>query len=276
MQFQGAVTVGSTALFVTGARANLARKPIIPDIVWGGGWRVNFATGHFEPTFSVSFPWFTSYGGQFIRNCIEENAATTGARNTFQSASLFNGGVNVGYTNVKCTEFSISANAMGNGAVEASATYFGKDEPTIGVTGVANAPPVNNNGQTPIPSYLTTATPMIGGTTIPSSLVTEWGLQVNNNPFPLYTCNGSEVPSDIQLGLLDVSGSYTYYSAGLGSAPLALTGSMVITFGGITLTVPSLIYTDDNNEITGPNQKPMRVMRFTGMGTSSGPAIQVS
>lgn len=276
MQFQGAVTVGSTALFVTGASANLARKPIIPDIVWGGGWRVNFATGHFEPTFSVNFPWFQSYGSQFIKNCIEENTSATGARNTFQSASLFNGGINASFTNVKCGEFSISANAMGNGAVECSASYSGKDEPTLTISGTPNTPPANTNGQTPIPSYATTAVPVIGSTSISSSLVTEWGLQVNNNPFRLFTCNGSEVPSDIQLGLLDVSGSYTYYSAGLGSAPLALTGSMVVTFGGITLTIPSLIYTDDGNDITGPNNKPMRVMRFTGMGTSAAPAIQVT
>lgn len=121
-----------------------------------------------------------------------------------------------------------------------------------------------------------TCTGVIGATNIPSSLITDFDLQVNNNVFKLWTTNGSEVPSDIQLGLLDVSGSYTYYSAGLGSAPLALIGSFIVSGGGFTLTIPSLIYTDDGNDITGPNAKPMRRVRFTGMGTPSAPPIQIS
>lgn len=277
MQYQGSVRYNSNVIFVTGAQANLARQPIVPDIVWGSGWRVNFATGHFNPTFSISFPWFAAYATSgFLANCVEENAGGTGARNTFRVAELFNGGVHVTYPNVKCGSLSFSANAMGNDAVQCQASFLGKDDITLNTTDPGpGTPPTNNPLTTPVPAYQMTVSPVVGATAISSSIVTEFDLSINNNPFSLFTLNGSEVPSDIQLGLLDVEGSFTYYSAGLGSAPEAKTGSISITGGGIAFTIPSLIYTDDGNDITGPNNKPMRRLRFRAMGTASTPPITV-
>jgi hypothetical protein len=274
MQYQGSVVVGGVPLFVTGAQANLARQPIVPDIVWGSGWNVNFATGHFDPTFSVSFPWFQSYGSGFVAGCIGENTAGTGPRNAFRTANLFNGGVNVFYPNVKCASLSFSANAMGNDALTCSATFSGKDEVTISTTNPGpTAPPSNVDGQTPVPAYLMQTNAVIGATAIPSNLITEFSLQINNNPFKLYTLNGSEVPSDIQLGLVMVEGSFTYYSGGLGTAPLAKTGSLTIVGGGLNFNIASLLYIGDANDLSGPNSKPMRQLQFRGMGTASQPPI---
>jgi len=277
MQYQGSVVVGGATIYVTGATVALARTPIIPEIVWGGGWRVNFATGHFDPTFSIQFPWFQSYASgspSFLQRCIVENDTASGERNNFFAATLFNGGISVTYAAVKCATWSVSGNAMQNDALTCIATFKGKDEPTPSRSGPSASAPTQTLLQTPIPSYLATVTATIGGTNIPSSVITDFQLEVNNNPFPLWTLNGDVAPSDIQLGLLEVQGSYTYYSAGIATAPASSAGgTFVVTFGGVTFTVSSLVYTDDGNDITGPNQKPMRRMRFTAFGTATTPPI---
>ena len=277
MQYQGHVIVGGLTIYVTGAQANLARKPIIPEIVWGSGWRVNFATGIFEPTFSIDFPWFTSYASgspSLLARCINENTSGSGTRNTFFDGLVFNGGIGMSFTNIKCGSISFSANAMSNDALTCKATFLGKDDPAVSRTGGSPTAPTQTLLETPVPAYKMAVNAVIGSTNIPSSAITEFEISVNNNPFVLFTLDGDEVPSDIQLGLMDVTGSYTYYSAGIATAPASKAGgSMTIVGGGLNFSIPNMIYTDDGNDLSGPNGKPLRRMRFTAMGNATTPPV---
>lgn len=274
MQYQGSVTIGSTPIFVTSADISLTREPIVPDLVWGSGWNVNYASGHFDPTFSVSFPWFSTYGPAFVASCIGENTSGTGPRDSFQTATLFNGGVSVFYPNVKCGSFSLSANAMANEAVTCSASYSGKGEPTVSSTNPGpNTPPANNLGNTPVPSYSMVTNAIVGSTSIPSTIITDFSLEVSNNIFKLWTLSGSETPTDLQLGLIKVSGRLTYYSAGISTVPTQEYGSLTIVGGGLNLSMANLLFTSDQNSISGPNNKPMRALGFSAQGTASTPPI---
>ena len=42
--------------------------------------------------------------------------------------------------------------------------------------------------------------------------VTDWSIEVNNNSNPIYTFNGSPYPVDIVQGIMEVTGSFSYYS----------------------------------------------------------------
>jgi hypothetical protein len=70
-----------------------------------------------------------------------------------------------------------------------------------------------------------------------------------------------------------VSGNITYYSAGISTAPESEVGSLTIVGPGINFSMAQLLYTGDENPITGPSQKPMRQLAFSALGTSSTPPI---
>jgi hypothetical protein len=275
MTYQGSVIVGSTPIFVTSATVSLTREPIIPSLIWGSGWEINAASGHFDPSFSVNFPWFQAYGSALVSSLIGENTSGTGPRNNYQTANLFNGGVNVTYPQVKCASLSFSANALSNEALSCTAAFSNAGEPTVSSTNPGPVTPISqNNGLTPVPAYAMTVAATVASTAIPSNVVVEFSLSCNNNVFKLWTLNGSEVPYQIQLGLLDVTGSFTYYSAGINSVPVSnLGGSMSITGGGLNFAMSSLLWTSDENNLESPNSKPMRRLGFKALGTASTPPI---
>lgn len=265
MQYQGHVSLGGTTVYCTGATANLARQPISPEIVWGGGWKVNYATGHFDPNFSLTFPWFQSYQSllpQFWGNSRD---------NFINTAVLDNGGTSVNYSQLKCSTVSISADAPGSGEITCTANFSAK-QATASNSSHSGQATTNVDGQTPVPAYKLTASANIQGVSISSNVITNFTVDVDNHTFKLFTLSGNEFISDLQQGLLTVTGSFTFYSAGL-SIPTPKTGSFSCTGGGLNFNIPSLLVTGYNSDITGPNNKPMSVVRFEGFGTPSSPPM---
>lgn len=261
MQYQGFVVVNGVTIPVTGAQANLARSPIIPEVVWGGAWKVNYATGHFDPKFTVNFPFMSAQAG--VLNAMVSAAG----RDAFFNATICNGGTSIAYTQGKCSGFSVSVDAMGNSPVTCSLTVDAVDgQPSAASAG--GSAPTNVDGQTPVPSYAMTVTGSINGTAVASAIITQAELSINNNPFKLFTLNGSELPTDVQLGLMVVTGSYTFYSAGAaGGAAAAKIGAFTLSGQGLNFSCANVIYTGDDNNIEGPNGKPMRRVSFEAVGT---------
>lgn len=281
MQYQGKVTVGSTGIFVTGATLNLAATPIAPELIWGSGWQVNYASGHFDPTFTVNFPWFQTYSaGGFLAQCIDENTSGTGGRNTPTTATLFNGGLGVTFAGARCASLQFTADAIANTPLNCTATFGGTSTTVFSTHPSPNTPPANVDGQTPVPAYAMTATGTLtssggGSLAIASSIITAFEVTANNNIFKLYTMNGSRFPTDVQLGLMEVTGSFTFYSNGVALTQPATDGAFSVSGGGLTFSIPKVLITGFANDITGPNLKPLAVASFRAFGTSSTPPITI-
>jgi hypothetical protein len=72
--------------------------------------------------------------------------------------------------------------------------------------------PVDTN-YNPIPYYATAFTISdCSGETSMADKITDWSIEVNNNSNPIYTFNGSPYPVDIVQGIMEVTGSFSYYS----------------------------------------------------------------
>ena len=164
MQYSGSAILGGTQLFITGAEIGITRMPIAPELIWGSGWKVNYATGQKHADFSISFPLFSSYIA-----ALKAMAFVPGRDNFFQ-ATLDNGGVNVAYSNCKCQSISFSADAMNNSPVLCTMRCVAEDgEPSAHVSSIGS--PVQTLGQTPIPSYALTMAVSEGDVgTIPSNI----------------------------------------------------------------------------------------------------------
>jgi hypothetical protein len=253
MQFQGSASLGGTPMYVTGASATITRQPIIPDIVWGAGWKVSYATGQLMPTFSMSFPATSAA----YNSAAGKGFSGTG-RNTFFSASIDNGGSAIAFGDAKCESFQVSADALGNGPV--SCTFNGVSK-TATLTGGGSG----GGGSNPIiiPAYSVS----FSGPGATSDKVVRFDITANHNPFKLFTLNGQFIATDIQLGLMVVTGSYTFYSAG--SSTEILTGG-VSASGGIAFNCLQIVVTGDSSDITNPNEKPFRVISFEALGDGPG------
>jgi len=267
MQYQGSATIAGTTYFVTGAEITITRDPIRPALVWGGGWKVNYATGQLKAEFSISFPLFSSY-----LTALKAIAFHPG-RDNFFNATLDNGGISVAYTNAKVQSISFSADAMANTPITCTLRCVSED----GVPSAHNASPgtpVQTLGQTPIPSYAVVCTVGGGDTgTIPSNTITRFDINVDNDPFRLFTLDGDYRAADIQEGLQVVTGSFAYYSGANGVNTGVITNGNISLSGGITLTIPSFVVTNDSNPIDSPSNKPMRILSFEAFGTATTPPI---
>lgn len=166
--------------------------------------------------------------------------------------------------------------------------------------GAFTATTTGNLNTTPIPFWNTQFLAQTAGGSITGRMVTAWDVTINNNTFTLQTASGSREPTDIQQGLLTVSGSFTYYPVAANpvttpaSDPFTQAPSpyvalnpripgdvpdptpVTITLGATVLNIPNILFREYNRDITGPNQKPMRVCSFVGLGSLSQGACFVS
>ncbi len=264
MQYQGGCSLAGLAIALTSANLKLTRNPIIPELVWGGGWKVNFASGHFEPGCTINFPLFSAYG-----SAIKSKAMGASTRHNAFTTTLDNGGVSASFLEGKVESFRFGADALSNSPVECSLGIVARD--ATSTSGGSNTFSVaNNDGSTPIPAYNVDASSSLAA----SNLVTAVDLNVNNNPFRLYTLNGDFRAQSIQLGLMVVTGTLTYYTGGTGgnkSTPTS--GNLNISCPGLAMDIANFLITDIADDITGPNNKPMRVISWEAIGTSSNPPV---
>ena len=274
MQYTGSALIAGTNFFITGAEIGITRAPIAPDLIWGSGWKVNYATGQKRAEYSISFPLFSSYMS-VLKQIAFAPYSGTGARDTFFSATLDNGGVNVVYANSKVQSLSFSADAMGNTPVTCTLRCVSEDGvPSAHASSTET--PTQTLGQTPIPSYavvmaVTGGDLGVGG--IPSNSITRFDLTIENNPFRLWTLDVLPTAADIQEGLQGVTGSFQYYSGASGAPTGAITNGSIAFSGAFVLTIPSFLITSDTNPISSPNEKPMRVLSFEAFGDATHPPI---
>ncbi len=218
MQYQGSASIGGTQIYVTGATATISRNAIAPDIVWGKAWKVNYANGHKEASVSFTFPWFAAYTS-IINSCIGIGPSL---RDAFKSVVVNNGGTIVTLAQAKCASLSFDINALGGDAIMCTAEFKGLDA-VVTASSVTGTGIANDLGNTPVPAYMATAV-LTGSPAVASNKITSVRLNISNNIFSLFVLNGSETATDLQLGLITVDGSVTYYSAGVSGG--ATTGGL--------------------------------------------------
>lgn len=271
MQYQGYVDLAGTRIYVTGANPNLTRAPILPDTVWGAAWKVNYATGRREAGFDIDFPWYTSYTSIINGKCIDPES-----RKVLFDSVVDNGGIKASFTDCACSSISFSADALSNSPVTCNASFVAKNGTPSAHTDSLVSPPASTGQNAPVPSYAVTCA-LSGGLVVPSTAVVRVNFTVEHNPFKLFTLNGSEAAQDIQEGYMVVTGTVTYYSAAAGAGTGDATNATMTIGGALGYTLPSCIIKQDGNPIDGPSNKPMRVLQFEAIGTSSStPPIYVS
>jgi hypothetical protein len=147
----------------------------------------------------------------------------------------------------------------------------------------ANTPTVANlafepggltDDNNPIPYYASSFSVTGSGESNLAERITDWNIDINNNPFYIWTFNGEAQAQDLVLGMLSVTGTFQYYSA-TGEFVETLTHGAVctVTFGSITLTIPHLGFGASPLPSPGPSAATVRTVNFTGFATSSGPSI---
>lgn len=111
--------------------------------------------------------------------------------------------------------------------------------------------------------------------------VTDWTLTIKNNLVPKWSFNGERSPADIFTGMMEVSGSFKYYSTSGSFAELThgSTGTLVLGAGSaapITLFMPYIVIKDRPIAVAGVNDVTMRTANFIGLGASSGGSIYLT
>jgi len=264
MQYTGGAQVDGVPIAVTGATVKLSRKPILPELVWGKGWKVNYASGHFEPSLNLTFPLFQAYIAK-----LKEKAIGVPGRDTAFTAFADNGGVKATFTECKVESWTLRADALGNSPVECTLGLAARDASTGAGGNGSSFVPNQSLSHTPIPAYALTTVAGVA----PSNIITAVDINVNNNPFRLYTLNGEIIPVSIQLGLMIVTGTFTYYSAGVGGSIAVDTNTSLTISGDLELSLADCLITDISDNIEGPNRKPMRVVSFEAIGTANAAPI---
>ena len=277
MQYQGWVTINGVGVPATQCGMDKKTEPIIPETIWGSGWKINYSRGRNTYGGDVTFPMFKSY-------ITPLKALVVSARDTGVDVVVDDSLNKFTYGTSKVTAMRLSGDAKG--VVNCALTFA-----SLSRTAAAHDP--GSGWTTPTTQSTNTEIPFPGFTTaftafgINRADVIDWEISVNNNPFPLYTLNGSQDPADIQLGHLDVTGSFSYYlnsASGFGwlsgvvsdspedtnalvdtntsCGSIALDGNALWTFG-------QGVITDAARPLDGPNNKPIRKVGFRLLGTAT-------
>lgn len=132
----------------------------------------------------------------------------------------------------------------------------------------------SSDDSNPIPYWASNFSPTgTGESGTLADRITDWNLTISNNPVPIYTFNGEQFPQDIILGMQQVSGSFSYYSAdGTFVEDLTHGAVITITFGTITVTVPFVGFGRCPIPSPGPNNPTIRTVEFLGFAKSGSPA----
>ncbi len=126
----------------------------------------------------------------------------------------------------------------------------------------------------PIPYWASNFTCTGSGESNLADRIMDWNVSINNNPTPIFTFNGEQFAQDILLGMMQVSGSFTYYSAdGAFVESLAHGAVITITFGSVTVTLPFVAFGASPIPSPGPNAPTVRNVSFTAYAKSGSPSI---
>lgn len=103
--------------------------------------------------------------------------------------------------------------------------------------------------------------------------IMDWSISVNNNVTPIFTFNGEQFAQSAILGMMQVSGSFSYYSPS-GTFVENLTNGAVITItvGSTTITVPFVGWGRCPIPGGSANSPVVRNCEWMGFATASGPA----
>lgn len=279
LQYQGWISIAGLKVPVTSSTFDKAVAPVDPDLIWGGGYKINYAKGRQSYSGDINFPYFSAYTSTLQTICNVGNG--TNKRDTFFSTTVDDSVNNFVYANTKVATCRMSSD--GTSVIQCSLGLVAKGR-TVGSHSAGSgftATSVATSQQTPVP-YFGSGFTAFG---IASSAVTQWEINVTNNPFILYTHDGTSDPNDIQLGLQTVEGSFTYYSTSAsgfgfqtGSVSTLETGALAdtdsscgsLTIDGTLLWTFGLgVLTSAPREITDPSGKPMRRVSFKLLGTTA-------
>lgn len=284
MQYQGWVSIAGVKTAVTSSSLDKKMAPIIGDpLIWGGGYPINYSRGKNTYEGDIAFPLFDAFVGT-MKTIVGVGA---GNRDTFFQ-TVVNDAVNqYTYASCKATRATISSGGDGNVQLSLGLAALGRTSAAAvagsGFTGTT----VANNRVAPLPYFASQFTAF----GIPSASILSWSLTINNNPFTLWTHDGTADPNDIQLGSQNVEGSFSYYATGQsgfgwlsgavgttkedtgalidvdgGTGSLSLNGSTVWTMGPCVLS-------EAPRPLDNVNNKPVRNVRFRILGTAANPPL---
>ncbi len=277
MQFQGWVSINGQTVPATQCGLDKKTDPIIPETIWGSGWKINYARGRNTYAGDVTFPMFKNF-------ITPLKSLVVSARDTAVNVIVDDSLNQFTYGTCKVAQARLSSDKTG--PVQCSLTFNALSRTASGHvagTGWTSNTTQATNTEIPFPGFSSAFTAF----GIDRSNIIDWELNITNNPFLLYTLNGSQDPSDIQLGHLDVSGSFSYYlnsASGFGwqsgvisdthedsgalvdqdnsCGSLALDGNALWTFGAGVIK-------DASRALDGPNNKPIRKVQFQLLGTAT-------
>lgn len=279
LQYQGNISIAGVKVPVTSSSLDKMIEPSIPPLIWGGGYHINYAKGKQRYEGEISFPLFTNFVSTL--QTIANVGNGTNKRDAFFSTIVDDSINQFTYANTKVSSCRISSS--GDGPLQCSLGMVAKGRTVAGhVAGTGfTASTTSTALQTPIP-YFNTQFTAFG---IASSKIISYEISINNNPFILYTHDGTSDPNDIQLGLQVVTGSMTYYDTAAsgfgfqtGSITTSETGALVDTDSSCgSLTVDgTLLWTfglgvlkSAPRALTNPSEKPIRSVSFELLGTTS-------
>lgn len=190
----------------------------------------------------------------------------------------------VGGTNAKAVVSSMSLSARTGGNVEFSATVVsaGADfnasaTNAPAVTDFAYEPGGVTDDSNPLPYYASAFTVTGSGETGMTERITSWSININNNSVPIYTFDGNNYPSDILQGMMEISGSFEYYSPdGTFVRNLTHGATATLTFGANTITLPHLAFGPYPVPLPGPNDPTIRTVQFKAFASSTHPSIYIA
>jgi len=186
-----------------------------------------------------------------------------------------------GGTNAKAVVSSMTLSAKVGGNVEftAAVTSAGAGFNSTAanapvVTDFAYEPGGTTDDSNPLPYYASAFTVTGSGETSMTERITGWSININNNSVPIFTFDGNNYASDILQGMMEVSGSFEYYSPdGTFVRNLTHGASAALTFGANTINLPHMAFGPYPVPLPGPNDPTIRTVQFKAFASSSYPSI---
>lgn len=188
-----------------------------------------------------------------------------------------------GAANGKClvNTLEIRGNPGGNvqcsfSIVGAGADYNNTNAHVPTASQLAFEPIQSTDDNNPVPYYASNFNITGSGESSLVDRITDWNVTINNNVIPIYTFDGKNYAQDIILGMLQVTGSFSYYSS-TGTFVQNLTHGAVgsISFGGVIINMPYIAFTSMNTPPSpGPNAPTIRTIQFECIAAAANlPAI---
>ncbi len=182
-------------------------------------------------------------------------------------------------TSAVCNGFTTSSPLIFSPGGGAGADYNNLNTNAPSASNFSYEPVGNTDDNNPVPYYASSLTITGSGEANLTDRITDWNMTINNNPFPIFTFDGKNYAVDIPIGVMDVSGSFSYYSSD-GTFVNALTHGAVLraTFGTITLNIPYVAFTSQPTPPSpGSNAAVIRTVAFCGLAASASlPAVYTS